>query len=72
MEYYLAAKVNELLIFVIAWLDHTVISLSKESSLGLHPVWFRLYDILSYSDREQIIGCQGLRVTPEYQCKKVT
>lgn len=53
-------------------MDHTVISLSKESSLGLRSVWFHLYVILNYSDREQIIACQGLKVTPEYQRKKVT
>ena len=53
-------------------MDHTVISLSKESSLGLRSVWFHLYVILTYSDREQIIACQGLKVTPEYQRKKVT
>lgn len=34
MEYYLAAEMNELLLFAIAWMDHTVISLSEESSLG--------------------------------------
>lgn len=72
MEYYLAAKMNELLLFAITWMDRTVISLSEESSLGLHPVWFHLHDILNHSDREQTIGCQGLRVMPEYQHKKVT
>lgn len=46
MEYYLAIKRNELLIYAITWMDLKMLMLSENNVKWLHAVGFHLHNRL--------------------------